>query len=106
MATKRLSYYAGPDIIFFLMGQVYPDFQFYYGGVSEWLKELAWKACVRESVPWVRIPPPPNKKEAKRLPFFCSEEVGWLPFWKPSCVSSFRTRVRLERSERDNLCGA
>src|SRR5438105_1607268 len=29
------------------------------GGVSEWLKEPAWKACVRENVPWVRIPPPP-----------------------------------------------
>ncbi len=30
-----------------------------YGGVSEWLKEPAWKACVQETVPWVRIPPPP-----------------------------------------------
>jgi hypothetical protein len=30
-----------------------------FGGVSEWLKEHAWKACVREIVPWVRIPPPP-----------------------------------------------
>ena len=29
------------------------------GKVSEWLKEHAWKACVRESVPWVRIPPFP-----------------------------------------------
>ena len=24
--------------------------------VSEWLKELAWKASVRVTVPWVRIP--------------------------------------------------
>jgi hypothetical protein len=24
--------------------------------MSEWLKEHAWKACVRETVPWVRIP--------------------------------------------------
>src|SRR5712672_2991310 len=29
------------------------------GGVAEWLKAPAWKACVRETVPWVRIPPPP-----------------------------------------------
>jgi len=33
-----------------------PDFA---GEVSEWLKEHAWNACVRESVPWVRIPPSP-----------------------------------------------
>ena len=26
------------------------------GEVSEWLKEHAWKACVRETVPRVRIP--------------------------------------------------
>src|SRR3979490_2270580 len=29
------------------------------GGMAEWLKAHAWKACVRETVPWVRIPLPP-----------------------------------------------
>ena len=29
------------------------------GWVAEWFKAHAWKACVRESVPWVRIPPHP-----------------------------------------------
>ena len=30
--------------------------------MSEWLKEHAWKACVGETLPWVRIPlSPPNK---------------------------------------------
>ncbi len=29
------------------------------GGVFEWPMELAWKACKRENVSWVRIPPPP-----------------------------------------------
>ena len=29
------------------------------GEVSEWLKEHAWKACSREIVTWVRIPPSP-----------------------------------------------
>jgi hypothetical protein len=24
--------------------------------VAEWFKAHAWNACVRESVPWVRIP--------------------------------------------------
>ncbi len=32
---------------------------FQFGGVSEWPMEHAWKACKRESVSWVRIPPPP-----------------------------------------------
>ena len=33
------------------------------GGMAERLKAHAWKACVRESVPWVRIPlPPPEKR--------------------------------------------
>ena len=33
-----------------------------YGEMAEWLKAHAWKACVRETVPWVRIPlsPPAN----------------------------------------------
>src|SRR5260221_13428877 len=32
------------------------------GEMSEWLKEHAWKACVGETLPWVRIPlsPPIN----------------------------------------------
>lgn len=38
-----------------------------YGQVAEWFKAHAWNACVRESVPWVRIPPCPPL--ASRLPF-------------------------------------
>ncbi len=30
------------------------------GEVTEWLKVHAWNACVRETVPWVRIPPSPQ----------------------------------------------
>lgn len=38
------------------------------GGVSEWLKEHAWKVCIRETVSRVRIPPPPpGQKERKPL---------------------------------------
>ena len=29
------------------------------GEVAEWLKAHAWKACIRETVSWVRIPPSP-----------------------------------------------
>ncbi len=32
------------------------------GQVSEWSKELAWKACVGVTLPWVRIPPCPPLK--------------------------------------------
>ena len=42
------------------------------GEVSEWLKEHAWKACVRVSVPRVRIPPSPfllrDTPQAPRTP--------------------------------------
>ena len=34
---------------------------FVTGGMAERLKAHAWKACVRESVPWVRIPLSPPK---------------------------------------------
>jgi hypothetical protein len=37
--------------------------------MAEWLKAHAWKACVRETVPWVRIPlsPPPKTFMTLRL---------------------------------------
>jgi hypothetical protein len=42
------------------------------GEMSEWLKEHAWKACVGETLPRVRIPlsPPPHAGS--------SREEGWL----------------------------
>lgn len=30
-----------------------------FGEVAEWSNALAWRASVRETVPWVRIPPSP-----------------------------------------------
>src|SRR5215472_1074653 len=38
-----------------------PQF-FRSGEVAEWLKAHAWKACIRETVSWVRIPPSPPVK--------------------------------------------
>jgi hypothetical protein len=37
--------------------------------MSEWLKEHAWKACVGETLPWVRIPlsPPTSLATARSL---------------------------------------
>lgn len=37
--------------------------------MAEWLKAHAWKACVRETVPWVRIPLSPPRKYIKPLIF-------------------------------------
>src|SRR5664279_4047200 len=37
------------------------------GGVAEWLKAHAWKACLRETVTWVRIPLPPPPSRCERL---------------------------------------
>ena len=37
------------------------------GEVAEWLKALAWKACIRETVSWVRIPPSPPTPFPKPL---------------------------------------
>ncbi len=45
-----------------------------YGEVSEWLKEHAWKVCIRESVSRVRIPPSPpysTKKPELTFRLFC-----------------------------------
>ena len=41
------------------------------GGMAEWLKAHAWKACIRATVSWVRIPlpPPPGRfEEIRRRP--------------------------------------
>ena len=34
------------------------------GEVQEWLNWQHWKCCVRETVPWVRIPPSPPDQSA------------------------------------------
>jgi hypothetical protein len=44
--------------------------------MAEWLKAHAWKACVRETVPWVRIPLSPPVKEFSY--FLTSRQGGFL----------------------------
>jgi hypothetical protein len=36
--------------------------------MAEWLKAHAWKACVRETVPWVRIPLSPPRYSTRAYP--------------------------------------
>src|SRR5579862_3527260 len=63
----------------------------YPGEVSERFKEHAWKACVGETQPWVRIPPSP--------PFFPAFfSVGYKQFFclvsvPPSPPKGVRTAV-------------
>jgi hypothetical protein len=38
------------------------------GGMAEWLKAHAWKACIRATVSWVRIPLPPPASMRRRSP--------------------------------------
>src|SRR5262249_4141971 len=41
------------------------------GGMAEWLKAHAWKACIRETVSWVRIPLPPPTHPCVQKSSFC-----------------------------------
>ena len=59
-----------------------------FGEMAEWLKAHAWKACVRETVPWVRIPLPPPAvfrsltkmtRELTKLVIFC-KDLNWRPY--------------------------
>src|SRR4029077_7929227 len=68
-----------------------------YGGVAEWLKAHAWKACLRETVTWVRIPLPPPPSEGYQF----SSGAGWLlfaPNWKAAAADLCTSRwVRTDR---------
>lgn len=49
-----------------------------YGEVAEWLKAHAWKACVRATVPRVRISSsPPIKNNDQRGRYFLYISVDW-----------------------------
>src|SRR5208282_5504780 len=63
-----------------------------HGEVSEWLKEHAWKACVGETQPWVRIPPSP--------PLLCFQWVRFLPKTFPK-NSSELSQLSIEK-KRDS----
>src|SRR3954464_14962162 len=44
-----------------------PAFEFPSGEMAEWLKAHAWKACLGETLTWVRIPlSPPSSKPSSR----------------------------------------
>ncbi len=51
--------------------------------MSEWSKEHAWKACVRESVPRVRIPLSPPFEINKEIAYYSRL---WLFFYAEKWV--------------------
>src|SRR6516164_5253720 len=61
----------------------------HWGEVTEWFKVLASKASVRETVPWVRIPPSPPHNSIIFIP----------------CSCRFFGRDRASRSRRQPLPG-
>jgi hypothetical protein len=45
--------------------------------MAEWLMALAWKACIRETVSWVRIPlPPPTQNRTANASRPCARGIG------------------------------
>jgi hypothetical protein len=47
------------------------------GGVAEWFKAHAWKACVAEMLPGVRIPSPPPRERVKNAPAGVFDRRVW-----------------------------
>src|SRR5690348_5743889 len=69
--------------------------------MAEWLKAHAWKACVRETVPWVRIPLSPPAKFGS--PYFLAERGQKSPaFCRCFPLGEFRrtASVALDRGWR------
>lgn len=63
--------------------------------MSEWLKELAWKACIGEILSWVRIPPPPiinGRGNYMKCPFCETQETKVTDSRYSDVSSSVRRR--------------
>ena len=60
------------------------------GEMSEWLKEHAWKACVGETLPWVRIPLSPPSQFIENAQCF----QRFLEDHKSLCQDWFRPAIR------------
>src|SRR5580698_6295277 len=67
------------------------------GEMAERLKAHAWKACVRESVPWVRIPLSP--------PYIPIQPLNWLEIYRRPCfIPPMMDWKPLQASQRDKGC--
>ncbi len=70
----------------------------FYGDLSEWLKEHAWKVCIRETVSRVRIPQSPQMGTNK--PKFCLSPLYFGLRLTPPAISE---RKELPSSDRNAL---
>ena len=75
-----LTFVLKDDILYIVVNEVQQQLHISFlvehcGELSEWLKEHAWKACVRETVPRVRIPHSPPY--FKRIPFLGRTAALW-----------------------------
>ncbi len=94
------------------------------GGMAERLKAHAWKACIRETVSWVRIPLPPPYRRLNPLQLNNNlATIGRLPtpvptmsaLPRPDCAASAclphgsartdATRAEHQAEERDYVAG-
>src|SRR6185295_1879227 len=69
------------------------------GEVQEWLNWQHWKCCVRETVPWVRIPPsPPESVISCRLSVSRCDQMkraaGNCSYQAPEVVQSRSCELR------------
>ena len=71
-----------------------PNTQLSVGGVAEWLNAPVLKTDVGESLPWVRIPPPPPQTSNKHW------EIGKALKWEPFFFSEY---IWVGDNLRDNL---
>jgi hypothetical protein len=73
--------------------------------MAEWLKAHAWKACVRETVPWVRIPlsPPAPSSVLRASAAKILKTATKLAFCRLGAVLEILGFQRLWRGEADFL---
>ena len=87
MLPKMLAMYQIVKYLTFLLAKIFllnplitswkPNTHFPVGGVAEWLNAPVLKTDVGESLPWVRIPPPPPQTPNKHW------EIGKALKWEP-----------------------
>ena len=73
--------------------------------MSEWLKEHAWKACVGETLPRVRIPLSPPPSNAFRVKHMQSQLMLLSNRVNDSGLRSPLPRIGLARGSRDVASG-
>ena len=67
-----------------LLESIFCSYAGFVGGVAEWLNAPVLKTDVGESLPWVRIPPPPPQTPNKH--WVIGKALKWEPFFFSNCI--------------------